>query len=61
MAVQKTKTQLTEQKKIEQIELIYQDFLNKIKRIEKVRDEKISAIIQKAEERQIEKVKQELQ
>lgn len=60
MAVQKTKRQLAEEKKIERMEVIYQDFLNKIKRIEKVRDEKIAAIIKESEERQIKEAKQKL-
>jgi len=61
MTDQKTKRQLSEEKKIERIEAIYRDFLNKIARIEKVRDEKIAAIIKKSEERQAEKIRQELQ
>jgi len=59
MAVQKINKQLST-KKAEQIEAIYQDFLNKIKKIEQVRDDKISAIIKKADARQIEKIRQEL-
>lgn len=61
MAAQETKKQLSEEETIEQIKAIYQDFLRKIERIEKVRDEKMAAIIKKAEQRQIRKLKQELQ
>lgn len=58
MATQKISQELAE-KKIKQMEAIYQDFLNKIKKIEQVRDDKISAIIKKADERQMEKIRQE--
>lgn len=61
MAVQATKKQLSEKEAAEQIKAIERDFLNKIERIEKVRDEKIAAIIKKAEERQIREVKESLQ
>lgn len=61
MAAQATKKQLSEQEAIAQIKAIYQDFLNKIARIEKVRDEKIAAIIKKAEQRQIKQTRESLQ
>jgi len=61
MATQKTKKQISAENATQQIKAIYQDFLNKIERIEKVRDQKIADIIKKAEQRQIKKIKQELQ
>lgn len=61
MAIQKTKKRLTNQQAIEQIKAIYQDFLNKIAKIEKSRDEKISTIIKKADERQIKEIRKKLE
>ncbi len=60
MAKQKAKRQVSPEKAIKQINAIYQEFLNKIDKIEKVRDQKIADIIKKAEARQIEKIRQEL-
>lgn len=46
--------QLSQQEATKQIKAIYQDFLNKINKIKQVRNEKVTAIIKKAEQKQIE-------
>ncbi|MEK7097350.1 MAG: hypothetical protein AAB906_00710 [Patescibacteria group bacterium] len=51
---------ISEEDGIEQMKIAYQDFLRKIKEIEKKRDERIMVIISKIEEREIQKIKKEI-
>jgi len=51
---------ISEQETIKKIQQIYEEFLNKIKEIEIVRDQKVFSIIRKAEQRQIEAIKARL-
>jgi|GEM_PF-4793749 len=52
--------QLSEQEAIKKVKEIYADFLSKIKEIEITRDQKVFSIIKKAEQRQIEAIRNRL-
>ncbi|MDD5750833.1 MAG: hypothetical protein PHU56_04320 [Candidatus Pacebacteria bacterium] len=47
---------MTEEQAIKKIKKIYADFLSRIKEVEIKRDQKVFAIIKKAEQRQIEAI-----
>ena len=51
---------MTEQEAIKKVKEIYAEFLNKIKEIEITRDQKVFSIIKKAEQRQIEAIRNRL-
>lgn len=51
------KKQLSQQEAVKQIKATYQEFLSKINKIKQTRNEKVTAIIKKAEQKQIEDLK----
>lgn len=52
--------QATNQEYLDRIKKIYEDFSFSLKKIEAERDEKIAEILKRIDQRQIEKIKQEL-